>query len=172
MLKSILSLILLLNFAASAAEQIAPLQPEPDEDCHIADAKPLLDAAQYKSRYQLKTLAEKPLTLLESLKLLDGQLLTIEQRGCEDIYFNFTYESPKGANAARALADALTKLKLSKDALINEKQVAEIAEKVKSSLRGTNNLTLCLMKVSSECITDVNVTITPSHVEFFYVDRP
>jgi hypothetical protein len=164
-----------------AAEQISPLDVDPNEECHIADAKPLLDSSKYKkeSGYVLKTIGKKPLILLESIKLKDGHPLKIEQRGCEDIYFKFTYERPKDSKTAvervELMANALTELKLSKDALIDEKQVSEISEKVKSATRKTkkiDEMNVCLMKISSECITDVQVTVTPSQVEFFYVDRP
>lgn len=162
-----------------AADQLLPLSVNPIEKCHIADAKPLLDQDKYKSgsKYTLATLSKKPLVLLESLKLDDGGTLKIEQRGCEDIYFKFNHEvkvnpSQSIIERVKATADVLTKLKLSKDALRNEKQILEIANNVKAQVKKQNEFTICLMKVSLECITDVKVTVTSSGVEFFYVDRP
>lgn len=178
-----LILSIYISSSAFAAEQRPPFTVSPSEECHIADAKPFLDKSKYTGPYEynLKTITKKPLVLLESVKLEDNSLLKIEQRGCEDIYFKFQYESKNtksntDSDKIRIAADVIAHLQVSKDALINDKQTKEISNKVKAQLgklKNQSEFTVCLMNITSECITDVKVSVNKSGlVEFYYVDRP
>ena len=178
----VLLVILLLSSIGFAGEQRPPLPVDPDEECHIVDAKPLLDKSKYADAagYTLTYVNKNPLTLSESIKLEDNSRLGIEQRGCEDIYFKFTFEdaqkkSQSAVERVKKLADILSNLKLSQDTLLSAKKLSDIAGKVKSRIARVKNpheFTVCLMSIPSECITDFKVTVKPSEIEFYYVDRP
>jgi len=178
----VLLFILLLSSIGFAGEQRPPLPVDPNEECHIVDAKPLLDKSKYAGTagYTLTYVSKNPLTLSESIKLEDNGRLGIEQRGCEDIYFKFTFEdaqkkSQSAVERVKKLADILSNLKLSQDTLLSAKKLSDIAGKVKSRIARVKNpheFTVCLMSIPSECITDVKVTVKPSEIEFYYVDRP
>jgi hypothetical protein len=183
MMKYFVSFLLWLpSLSYAGTDQAPPLNAEPFEECHIADAIPLLDKAQYntKAEYSLKTLQKNPLILLESIKLEDGGTLKIEQRGCEDVYFKFQYAPKQKAKDKREqikqAAEAVAKLKVATNALTNSKELQEIMGKVKVEIAKAppaNEFVVCTMSIPSECVNDVKVTAASSgNVEFFYVERP
>jgi hypothetical protein len=164
------------------AQQVPPIPIGPSDVCHIVEATPLLDKTHYraKSEYSLKTINKHPLILLETIKLDDGSLLKIEQRGCEDVYFKFQFEGKKTNNPAEQIklaADALAKLKVaSGTSFINVERLNELSSKIKAELVwNKNGFVVCMTSVSGsgECIDDVKVTVEPSgRVEFLYIERP
>ena len=164
-----------------SGQQQPPLPVNPEAECHIVDAVPLLRKKYYKSyAYRLTELKAKPLTIQETIaagKLVD---LKIEQRGCEDIYaeFNFTFKRKKNQGIKRnleAAARILNNLKTNSAALLNSKtvlKIAEIALNESKKVKPFKNDVVCLNQIQSECITDVSFKDEYPHLKIFYVDRP
>ena len=164
-----------------SVQQRPPLPVNPQEECHIIDAVPLLKKKYYKSSgYKLTKLNAKPLTLLESIaadKFLD---LKIEQRGCEDVYakFSFTFKGKKNYGINRNLRDSaqtLKNLKINSSALLRSQTILEIAKialRESKKAKPFKDRVVCLSQIQTECITDVSFTYKYPHLQFFYVDRP
>jgi hypothetical protein len=166
---------------ALSADQIPPLPAHPGEKCHIAEARALLDKAKYSpdDHYALKILKTKPLTLVESVEMKNTGKVSVEQRGCEDVYFRFRIQSlSNGLSRVERLRNsmkAVQELKLNSKALLNLRQLREMANKVENSPDAGSTreeFVVCLMKIPGECITDVKVTLAKDAVELYYVDRP
>lgn len=165
----------------NSGQQRPPLPVNPDEECHIIDAVPLLTKKHYLSRgYKLTKLKIKPLIIEEKIsadKFLD---LKIEQRGCEDVYakFDFTFKEKKDRGIKYNLSKAaqlLKNLKINSDALLNLKtlaQIADIAFTESKKARPSKEKLVCLSRIKTECLTDVSVKYKYPNLEFFYVNRP
>jgi hypothetical protein len=182
----IFNLALILTLAAmeyvDAADQVPPLKVIPSEACHIADAKPLLAKEKYSSsKYAIKTLNEKPLTLLESVDLNKNASLMIEQRGCEDIYFKFNIkdnlEKSTDQERLKNATELLKQLKLADKALLNKKQIENMANKLLQTATAKTTdrpkeFYVCLVDIETECITDAKAIVSVTGIEINYVDRP
>jgi hypothetical protein len=164
---------------ASATDPVPPLTVQAGDKCAIVDARPLLSKEKYaNSKYVLKTLKKFPLTLEESIDLGKGSSLSIEQRGCEDIYFDFHFKDvPEKSSAADRIKKTLAMLRalnLSKDPILKPERLESMAKKISETKlkAGSNEVYVCLMQLPEECFTDVKVTVKPTEVEIYYVDRP
>lgn len=163
------------------SQQRPPLPVNPDEECHIVEAVPLLRKKTYRLfDYKFTKLNIKPLIIEEGISLDKSTNLRIEQRGCEDFYakfkFKFTDKNNQGikANLNKA-AQALKSLKINSDALINAKtivRIADIALKESKKKKPTKQSIVCLNEIETECITDVSINYNYPNLQFYYIDRP
>ena len=164
-----------------SGQQRPPLPVNPDEECHIVDAVPLLKKNDYKSSgYRLRKLQIKPLIIEERITADSSLELKIEQRGCEDIYakFNFTFKEKRDRGIRNNLSKAaqlLKNLKINSDALLNSKTIARIAEiavKQSKKAKPSREQLICLSEFGSECFTDVSLKYKYPQLQISYVDRP
>ncbi|MEP6924224.1 MAG: hypothetical protein ABI954_07150 [Pyrinomonadaceae bacterium] len=164
-------------------QQRPPLSIDPNEECHIADAVPLLIKNNYKSNgYKLTKLKEKPLIIEETISFNKSFDLRIEQRGCEDLYAKFQFEFKNQADRKLGIKSNLQKaaqtiknLKLRRDALLNAEELAQISRamiKHSQKAKPLNQQVICLSKIPNECITDISLKYQFPHLEIFYVTRP
>ncbi|MEO8072963.1 MAG: hypothetical protein ABI891_13400 [Acidobacteriota bacterium] len=162
-------------------QQRPPLSVNPNEDCHIADAVPLLMKKDYISvGYKLMKLQNKPLTIEEKISVDKFVDLKIEQRGCEDIYakFNFTFKEKRNRGIKYNLSKAaqlLKNLKINSDTLLSSKtldRIADLAFKESKKAKPSKEQLICLSKIEGECFTDVSVKYKYPNLQIFYVDRP
>ena len=168
---------------AFAQEQRPPLSVDQNEECHIADAVPLLIANSYKANgYKMIKLSEKPLVIQETISLGKFVDLRIEQRGCEDIYakFDFAFKNKTDRKLGvkfnlQKAAQVIQSLKLRQEALLNHRELARISRamlKQSQKANPPNQQVTCLVKISKECFSDVSVKYRFPQLEVFYVTRP
>ena len=197
---SLCALALLVAPALGAELEVGPGQRPPPavsnpKDCHVAAAKPLLDArAMKKSRdYRLKTLSEAPATLEERVPIgvASGKAdLRVVQRGCEDVYlkFEFTYPDEPGGKglmgpgpALVRAAEGLKTLRTAPEALVSRERLFEIAGALEakahsvwqqSPVKGFTGFVACLSHLPKECPTDVAVLFDYPRLRVIYIDRP
>lgn len=164
-----------------STQQRPPLSVNPNEDCHIADAVPLLMKKDYISvGYKLMKLQNKPLIIEEKISVDKFLDLKIEQRGCEDIYakFNFTFKEKRNRGIKYNLSKAaqlLKNLKINSDTLLSSKRIVQIANTASAESKKAKPLTekvVCLSRYGSECFTDVALKYKYPNLQLFYVDRP
>lgn len=162
-----------------AGQQRPPLPVNSGEECHIADAVPLLMKSDYKSRgYKLTELGTNPLVIEEIVSPNKFLKLRIEQRGCEDIYakFNLVFKGNQNIKSnLNSAAQLLKNLKINPDALLNSKtlaRIADIAAKESKKAKPLKQQVFCLNKIESECLSDVSFKYKRPNLEIFYVDRP
>lgn len=172
---------LLISEKNISGQQRPPLEVTADEECHIADAVPLLIKGDYKSRgYKLIKLKAKPLIIQEVISPSEFLDLKIEQRGCEDIYakFNFVFKGKANKNIKSNLnsaAQLLRSLKINPNALLNSKtlaRIAGIAEKESKKSKPLKQQVFCLNKIGSECVSDVSLKYEYPNLQIYYIDRP
>lgn len=164
-----------------SGQQRPPLPVNPDEECHIIDAVPLLVKKDYRSvGYKLTGLKSKPLIIEEFIRPNEFLDLKIEQRGCEDIYAKFSFSFKGKANQSvkfnlRRAAQSLKNLKVNSDALLNAKtlaRIADIAAQESKKAKPLKQMVICLNKIESECVSDVSFKYERSNLQILYVDRP
>jgi hypothetical protein len=164
-------------------QQRPPLSIGVDEECHIADATPLLIKSDYKSKgYKLIKLKVKPLIIEENVSPSKSVDLRIEQRGCEDYYGKFKFVFRGKADRKRGIksnlqkaSQIITNLKISRRALLNREVLAQITKvmiKESKKSKPLNQQVTCLDKTDNECISDVSLKYQFPHLEIFYVTRP
>lgn len=162
-------------------QQRPPLPVNPDEECHIIDAVPLLMKKDYRSvGYKLTKLKSKPLIIEEFIRPSKSLDLKIEQRGCEDIYAKFSFAFKGKANQTvrfnlAGAAQTLKNLKTNSRALVSFKtiaRIADIAAKESKKAEPLKRTVICLDKSESECLSDVSFKYERGNLQILYVDRP
>lgn len=164
-------------------QQRPPLSVDPNEECHIADAVPLLIASRYKSQgYKMIEFKEKPLIIQENISPSKFVDLRIEQRGCEDVYAKFVFAFKNKADGKLGLklnlkkaAQIIKNLKLRPEALLNREEIVQISKAVikqSQKARPPSQLVTCLVKMPNECFSDVSVKYRFPQLEVFYITRP
>lgn len=163
--------------------QRPPLEASSTTVCHIAEAKPLLLKARYNViQYQRRAISDKPLVIQEKLRLTGELAMTIESRGCEDIYSRFEFFIKDATSTAKQwldpAAEALRGLHLNSDSLVSGRSVAAIANAVaiesnaKHETLEFDPVSVCLSRGKKECLADVSIELKPPKLTAFYIDRP
>ena len=151
-----------------------------NEYCTLADAKPLLDPTAYaRGKYKIEEISKVPLVLLETVYLAEDRQFTVKQRGCVDIYFEFTFKTrlqEKRNEHLFAVRNILYELAPDQNALIDKRDTKKMSLAIDEYLathKGqVEDFVACFFKVGQECITDVSYRFVDRDIVVKYVDRP
>jgi hypothetical protein len=163
--------------------QRPPLEASSTTVCHLAEAKPILLKVRYNViQYQRRVLDQKPLVLQEKLRTSATVAMTIETRGCEDLYAKFEFYVKDASSTAQAwldpAAEHLRNMHVSPDSLVTERDVAEIAQAVANENKAEHlkddfdAVFVCLERGKKECLKDVSIELKPPKLTVLYIDRP
>jgi len=151
-----------------------------NEYCTLVDAKPLLDPTAYaKGKYKIEEISKVPLVLQETVHLAEDRQFTVKQRGCVDIYFEFTFKTSlqeKRKEHLFAVRNILYGLVPDQNALIDKRDTKKMSLAIDEYLathKGqVEDFVACYFKVGQECITDVSYRFVDRDIVVKYVDRP